>query len=78
MKTQPQAILLSPSQSGHHQPERFPAACPGAPFTVETALFTKLILTCWGLDLVTKSLCVHLIMFSYLFAEMGVWSSGQC
>lgn len=44
-----------------------PAACLGAPFTVETALFTKLILTCWVLDLVTKSLCVHLIMFSYLF-----------
>lgn len=38
--------------------------CPRAPFTEKTTLFTKLILTYWGLDLVTKSLCVHL---TYLF-----------
>lgn len=80
MKTWPQAVLLSPRQRGGTTSQKIPTptTCPWAPFTVETALLTKLILTCWGLDLLTKGLCVHLIMFSYLFSEMSVWGSGQC
>ena len=80
MKTLLQECLLGPSQGKGTIRQNSSNTChsPHSTFQWGEHLFTKLILTRWGLDLLIGSLCMYLIMFSDLFCEMGVLHSDLC
>lgn len=76
MKTRLQECLLCPSpRSGTTRHNNsHPCRSPRGAFHWGEHLFTKLILTCWGLDLLIGSLCMHLLCFLIYFQRWVCWT----
>lgn len=76
MKTRLQECLLSPSPRAgttRHN-NSHPCRSPCGAFHWEEHLFTKIIPTCWGLDLLIDSLCMHLLCFLIYFLRWVCWT----